>query len=213
VFKRIQKLVKNWIVSQVPEYKFYKSIQQEVSLGRHVKLYFPVRLYNVKIDNYSYIGQYSHLQNVEIGKFCSIGPKCFFGWGIHPTHGISTAPMFYSTIRQNGMTLSDENKVIEQKKIKIGNDVFIGMNVTILDGVTIGDGAVIGAGAVVSKDIPSYAIAIGNPIHILRYRFSNEIINALLEIKWWDLDDHDLKEIERNFFDVEKFVAKMRTKK
>ena len=76
------------------------------------------------------------------------------GWGIHPTQGISTSPMFYSSKKQNGITLSLIDKVEETKTIKIGNDVFIGANVTILDGISIGNGAIIGAGAVVSKDIP-----------------------------------------------------------
>ena len=66
------------------------------------------------------------------------------------------------------------------------NDVFIGANVTVLDGVTVGDGAVIGAGAVVSKDIPAYAIAVGCPIKIIKYRFSQDQIEALLKIKWYE---------------------------
>ena len=112
--------------------------------------------------------------------------------------------MFYSTGKQNGATLSATNKMIEKKEITIGNDVFIGMNVTILDGVKIGDGAL------VSKDIPPYAIAVGNPIKILRFRYSNEIIDFLLRITWWDFPEADLKEIERYFFDVEKFMDKIK---
>lgn len=60
----------------------------------------------------------------EIGKFCSIGPNFFCGWGVHPMDGISTSPMFYSTLKQNGMTLSLVDKVEERKNIRIGNDVF-----------------------------------------------------------------------------------------
>ena len=142
----------------------------------------------------------------KIGKFCSIGPGLVCGWGIHPINGLSTHPMFYSTLRQNGMTLSAVDKVVERKPITIGNDVFIGANVTILDGVTIGDGAVIGAGAVVSKDIPSYAVAVGCPIQIVKYRFNSEQIEALRKIEWWDFDDDKLKEVERLFFEVERFI-------
>ena len=113
--------------------------------------------------------------------------------------------MFYSTRKQNGYTLSKEDKIEERKPIVIGNDVFIGANVIVLDGVTIGNGAVIGAGAVVSKDIPPYAIVVGCPIKIIKYRFNDEIINKLESIQWWN-DDANQVLIEKNFFDVENFI-------
>lgn len=94
------------------------------------------------------------------------------------------------------------------KPISIGNDVFIGMNVTILDGVKIGDGAVIGAGAVVSKDIPPYAIAVGSPITIKRYRFDQQTIHDLLQIKWWNFNENDLRDVEEDFFDIPRFIKK-----
>jgi len=204
--KRIIKIIREWILDIIPDYEYYKSIKNNVVLGKNVKLYFPVRLYNVTVGDYSYIGMYSHMKYVEIGKFCSIGPGCFFGWGIHPIHGISTAPMFYSTGMQNGTALSRHDKIIENKKIIIGNDVFIGMNVTILDGVRIGDGAVIGAGAVVSKDVPEYAVAAGNPIRVIRFRFSEQVRQALHQIRWWDFKEEDLRLVEENVFQVEKFI-------
>jgi len=150
----------------------------------------------------------SWISQSEIGKFCSIGPNFLCGWGIHPTKGISTSPMFYSTMKQNGTTLSKVDKIEERKPIIIGNDVFIGANVTVLDGITIGDGAVIGAGAVVSKDIPPYAIAVGSPIKIIKYRFDNGQIAALLRIKWWEFDDDKLKDVEKMFFEVNDFIKK-----
>lgn len=100
------------------------------------------------------------------------------------------------------------NKVQERLPITIGNDVFIGMNVTVLDGVTIGDGAVVGAGCVVSKDVPPYAVVVGCPMKILRYRFPEETIAALLRIRWWDWPDEKLPEVEAMFFDVEAFVRR-----
>lgn len=82
------------------------------------------------------------------------------------------------------------------------------MNVTILDGVKIGDGAIIGAGAVVSKDIPPYAIAVGSPIQIIRYRFSEDQISKLLKIEWWNFDEEQLKSVEKMFFNVDEFIVK-----
>ena len=156
-------------------------------------------------DSYTYVSYNSKISNTVIGKFCSIGPNFIAGWGIHPTHGISTHPMFYSTKKQNGMTLSTDNKFKEQAPIKIGNDVFIGMNTIVLDGVEIGDGAIIGAGAVVTKDIPPYAIAVGNPIKVIKYRFEDPTIDNILKIKWWEKEE-TLQDVERHFFEVEKFI-------
>lgn len=175
-------------------------------LGNQCKIYPRGRLNNVIVGNYTYISENSIINNTIIGKFCSIGPNLVCGWGKHPTNGISTHPMFYSTRMQNGMTLSKENKTKEFGQIIIGNDVFVGMNVSILDGVTIGDGAIIGAGAIVTKDIPPYAIAFGNPIQIVKYRFKPEIIDKLEKFKWWNFKHDDLDLVEKHFFDMEKFL-------
>jgi acetyltransferase-like isoleucine patch superfamily enzyme len=144
----------------------------------------------------------------NIGKFCSIGPNFLCGWGIHPLNTVSTNPMFYSRAKQNGISLSRTNKIKEREAISIGNDVFIGANVTVLDGVTIGDGAVIGAGAVVSKDIPPYAVAVGCPIKIIKYRFDEDTRNRLIELKWWNCNYDRLKDVEKYFFDVDTFLNK-----
>ena len=188
--------------------KNYTFINSEIR--KQTKLYTPYRIINTQIGDYTYIAENAIINNSKIGKFCSIGPNLICGWGIHPTNGISTAPMFYSTMKQNGLTLSNEDKIQEIKQINIGNDVFIGMNVTILDGVTIGNGAIIGAGAVVNKDVPPYAIAVGNPLKIVKYRFDEDIIKELLEIKWWDLPEDNLYFVEQYFWDINTFIQKIK---
>lgn len=204
-----------WVL---PELKVFKEKDVDLSLlrsnrnwvdqKRRIFVYGPYSINEAHIGDYSYIAYNSNISNTTIGKFCSIGPNFLCGWGIHPLNGISTAPMFYSTRKQNGITLSKVDKIEERKQIVIGNDVFIGANVTVLDGVTIGDGAVIGAGAVVSKDIPPYAVAVGCPIKIIKYRFDEEKIEALKRIKWWEFDEDRLKEVEQLFFDVNGFIEK-----
>lgn len=178
----------------------------DCQISDKVNLVLPYDLRNVKVDDYSYISRNGYINNTDIGKFCSIGPNFCCGLGVHPVNGISTSPMFYSTAKQNGYSLVNENKITESKKINIGNDVFIGANVTVLDGVTIGDGAVIGAGAVVTKDILPYAIAVGVPAKIVKYRFDNNQINRLSRIEWWNFETDKLKEIESNFFDLSAFL-------
>jgi virginiamycin A acetyltransferase len=160
---------------------------------------------NVGINIGTYLSENAKVSNTEIGKFCSIGPNLLCGFGIHPSNGISTSPSFYSTSSPNGLSFSDKNKIEEIKNIFVGNDVFIGANVTILDGVTIGDGAIIGAGAVVSKNIASYAVAVGCPIKILKFRFTPDIIEKLLTIKWWDKNEIVWQNVEKYFYDIDEF--------
>lgn len=180
----------------------------ETKVGKNVKIYKPSFINKSEIGDYTYISTNSNISLTHIGKYCSIGPNLFCGWGIHPTNSISTSPMFYSLRQQNGVSLTEINKIEERKIITIGHDVFIGANVTILDGITIGDGAVIGAGAVVSKDIPAYAIAVGCPIRIIKYRFNEDQISALKRIQWWNFEEDKLQDIEKMFFDIDEFIKK-----
>ena len=191
---------------KVTGYSLVKSQKANVTEGKSTRIEAPFYLNNINLGDYSYIAGNSRISNARIGKFCSIGPNFCCGLGVHPTNGISTSPMFYSTAKQNGITLTKENKIEETKQTNVGNDVFIGANVTVLDGVTIGDGVVIGAGAVVVKDIPDYAIAVGVPAKVVKYRFEKERIEKLLKIRWWDWELSKLQSIENDFFDLEKFI-------
>lgn len=187
-------------------YSLTRSERTGVEEGRSVVEYPPYFLHDVRIGDYSYVAKNSNISHCTIGKFCSIGPNFCCGLGIHPTNGISTAPMFYSTAKQNGTTICEKNKVEEAKQAVIGNDVFIGANVTVLDGVKIADGAVIGAGAVVTKDIPPYAVAVGVPAKVVKYRFDEATVKALLEKQWWNGAEESLKLVERYFWNVDEFL-------
>lgn len=181
---------------------------KDTKVGSNVRIYRPAHINDCEIGDYTYISKNAYISMTHIGNFCSIGPNLFCGWGIHPTNGLSTSPFFYSTRQQNGATLTNKDKIKERKAITIGNDVFIGANVTILDGVTIGDGAIIGAGAVVSKDIPDYAIAVGCPIKITKYRFNDDQIAALKRIQWWNFSEDKLQDIEKMYFNIDGFIKK-----
>lgn len=178
------------------------------NIGQNVTICRPAHIKDSEIGDYTIISINAYISMTRVGKYCSLGPNLFCGWGIHPTNGISSASMFYSTKKQNGFALTNKDKIEERKYITIGNDVFIGANVTILDGVTIGDGAIIGAGAVVSKNIPDYAIAVGCPIKIIKYRFNDNQISALKRIQWWNFEAEQLQDVERMFWDIDEFIKK-----
>jgi len=116
------------------------------------------------------------------GRYCSIGRNIRIITANHPMHFKSMHVFFY-----NHMQNLCDHDLIEHIPLNIGNDVWIGDNAIIMPGVTsIGDGAVIGAGAVVHKSIPPYAVAVGNPARVVRYRFSDGVIRELLQSKWWE---------------------------
>lgn len=194
------------IVKKTVGYSLVKSERVNTKFGNHTNVVAPYFLHHVVLDDYSYIARNCNATNVKIGKFCSIGPNFCCGLGLHPTNGISTAPMFYSKAKQNGVSLVKEVVYEEQKQTTIGNDVFIGANVTIIDGVSIGDGAVIGAGAVVVKDIPPYAVAGGVPAKVIKYRFDQDIIEKLLKLQWWNWSDEELQKVADKEFDVLEFI-------
>ncbi len=94
------------------------------------------------------------------------------------------------------------------RNITIGNDVWIGTGAKIREGVTIGDGCIIGAWTVVAKDIPPYAVVVGNPPIIKRFRFTDVQIEKLLKIAWWDWDEKKVMESKADMLDVDEFIKK-----
>lgn len=119
---------------------------------------------------------------LTIGDYCSIADRVrIFLGGNHHTDCVTTYP-FYKFVGWPDLNVVQLSK----GDIHIGNDVWIGSGALILSGVTIGDGAILGAECVVAKDIPPYAIAVGNPARVVKKRFSDDIIQELLKIQWWN---------------------------
>lgn len=187
------------------------SVVRDSYLGQDVNLYYPYRITNSRIGNYTYIAENSKISMANIGKYSSIGPNFMCGYGVHPIDGFSTSPLIYSNRKIKDPKSDEYITVMERKEINIGHDVFIGMNVTVLDGITIGDGAVIGAGSVVSKDIPEFAIAFGSPIQIVGYRFNQETIQKLKAIEWWNMPIHEILD-NPHFFDIDSAVLYFKNK-
>jgi acetyltransferase-like isoleucine patch superfamily enzyme len=137
---------------------------------------------NCTIGKHTYIGENGSITKSKVGNYSTIANNVFIGQGEHDYNQVALSGQLYNF---------DSYEKYTQKDCIIGNDVWIGVGVIVLRGVTIGDGSVIGANSVVTKDIPPYAIAVGSPARVIKYRFSEEKIRRLLEIKWWE---HDIEE-------------------
>lgn len=123
-------------------------------------------------------------QRVQIGRFCSIASEVtIFPGGNHPANWVSTYA-FRVLFDLPGKL--EDGAPASKGDVIIGSDVWIGYGATILSGVTIGHGAILAARSVVIKDVSPYTIAAGNPAKNVRQRFSDQQIEALLQISWWD---------------------------
>lgn len=159
-------------------------------------------------DKYIELGKYSYIagdifsfkwpdinSKVIIGNFCSIstGLQIYFG-GNHRIDRVTTFP--FGIINKNIFNKFDGSghPAISKGSIIIGNDVWIGENVKIFAGVKIGDGAVIAAESIVAKDVEPYSVCGGNPCKFIKYRFTEEQRNKLLQIKWWDWEDSKIND-------------------
>ncbi len=129
---------------------------------------------------------------LTVGSFCSIAKdvNIYLGNGTHRTDWVTTYP--FGCIHQDIFNNFNKNSISTKGDVIIGNDVWIGENVTIMSGVTIGDGVVVANNSHVIKNIEPYSLVGGNPAKLIKYRFSQEQIEKLLQIKWWYWDDNKI---------------------
>jgi len=166
---------------------------------------------NTHFGSFSYTGQFCFVQNAEIGKFANIAANVRIGPTAHPydrpsLHHFTYRPAMY------GFSETDDSVFFEERcsrKAVIGHDTWIGHGAIIMPEVTIGNGAIVGAGAVVTKDVPPYSIVTGIPATVVKYRFPEEIQEALEAIKWWHWSPETIKERLADFQQpIEVFVEK-----
>lgn len=211
--KKLDLAVKFWLSKFIKDKKKREVYQNKLNVEKSLRIMMsPIQKLGCKVGEYSYCDKSLYVASPEttIGKYCSIAPGCCIGPGNHPTDFLSTSPFFY--LPYLGWCQKYEYQHVTP--CHIGNDVWIGNGVFVKDGVTVGDGAVLAAGAVVVKDVPPYAIVGGVPAKIIKYRFDEQTIKKLLELKWWDLDIDIVKQIPyKNIDDAIRFLQKIRKNK
>ena len=195
--------MKNKIEKNVVIAKTAKVTLSKMKFFSRIKDY--AELHNSRVGKYSYISQFSIVNKTKIGKFCSIANGCYIGLWEHNTD-VSTHS-FYLYEHSGHFVKGYKNYKKDNIGTIIGHDVWIGANAVVMKGVTIGSGAIIGASAVVTKDVPPYAIVVGNPAKIIKYRYSKKDIKWLLELQWWNFSRKRLKQLIKKgaFHDFELF--------
>lgn len=159
---------------------FWKLRHNKISNKLHIAK--DVFMRGCEVEDYAYIGLHSVLNNSSIGAYSSIASGVQIGGMEHAYWDLSTS-----------CHLTNQN--IAGRTTHIGHDVWIGADSIIKQGITIGDGAVIGANSFVNKDVPPYAIVVGSPAKILKYRFDEQTIEQLQASKYYNSPPREAKEI------------------
>jgi len=168
-------------------------------------------IYLPEIGSGSY--SWSHIPGeLRIGRYCSLAEGIELVGIRHPIESLTTSSIQYDTQfslcqyykqRLGGKIGGVPNP--QKSNVVVENDVWIGAGVSIARGITIHTGAIVATKSVVVKDVPPYAIVGGNPAKIIKYRFSEDIIKALLDSEWWLVSPQELSSYDRSSPD--KFLA------
>lgn len=154
-------------------------------IGNHCSIERRSMIFNSTLGDYSYTGYNNVIKFATIGKFTCLGWNVSCGGVNHDMSHLTMHP--FPILKKYRFVNEDEVFKGFEEKLKIGNDVWIGSGVSILRNVSISDGAVIGSGAVVTHNIGPYEIWAGVPAKKIGQRFSDDIIERLISLSWWDL--------------------------
>ncbi|MBQ3113782.1 MAG: CatB-related O-acetyltransferase [Phascolarctobacterium sp.] len=174
----------------------------------NLKRFWYHKFLNIVIGKYTYGYEFLGTNRIKrIGAFCSIASGSQIVSN-HRMDWVSTSPILDNPLfgfcdGDIGYRYFSE----EDRKIKIGNDVWIGANCIIFEGVNIGDGAVIAAGSIIRKNVAPYSV-VGGVDRILKYRLPEAQIEKMLKIQWWNWKDEVIKNNIHCFYDKEKFLLK-----
>lgn len=182
---------------------------KDARIGSWTALGANTTLVESTFGDYSYTAGNVSIIYASVGKFCSIANSTRINPGNHPQWRVTQHHMTYR--RAQYLLGEDDTEFFEWRRshhCEIGHDVWIGHGAVIMPGVKIGIGAVIGSGAVVTKDVPDFAVAVGVPAKVIKYRFPDDIQQKILATEWWDWEREVLEQRFEELLDLEQFIEK-----
>lgn len=184
-------------------------IVRDSHIGAWTELGHNTHIVESTFGDYSYAAGDVSIIYADIGKYCSIASHVRINPGNHPMWRVTQHHMTY---RRKQYDFGENDTEVFQwrrdNRVTIGHDVWIGHGAIVMPGITVGHGAVIGSGAVVTKDVEPYSINVGVPTKPIKKRFDDHIIEALLDIQWWDWDRATLEERFEDLYNMDRFLEK-----
>lgn len=191
------KHTQHFFINLVPERKF-----KVLTIGKDSYIVKATVETGLNLD--SELDKNAGIYNLQIGKYSSLAEDILFMIDINHDY-LSVSQGCVSELKDIGVT----RKIKRKGQILIENDVWVGHGATIMNGVTVHNGAIVAANSTVTKDVPPYAVVAGNPAKIVKYRFSEEIIEKLLKISWWNWSSETILTRREDFsLPVSDFVEK-----
>lgn len=161
---------------------------------------------DTRVGAFTEFGKLVEVQSADVGRYGEVGPGCLLGAISHPTRWLGVSGFQYRASSWGWHPSADDVVTVDpesggrasfrgirgEEPAVIGNDVHLGANVVVLKGVHVGDGCVVAAGAVVTRDLPPFSVAAGLPARVLRRRLPDDVVDDLLELRWWRFSPNQL---------------------
>ncbi len=177
-----------------------EALVRDSRFGRYCEVGARTRVAESSFGDYSYVANDSDVIYATLGRFCSVAAQVRINPGNHPLERVA---LNHFTYRSSAYGLGEDDAAFfdwrRDGHVTLGHDVWVGHGAVLLPGISVGNGAAIGANATVTRPVPAFAVVVGTPARVLRFRFPPDIVDALERVAWWDWPHERLGEAMRDF--------------